>query len=856
MIDPQSIRELRTWPWPRSFHAETVNNLVAAGARRIAFDVDFSAPSTPDADRRLAEALAAADGRVVLPVFAQVETSAEGPKLVLNAPMRAFTRHVQVASINVRPAADGLIRSIKVRQPWASRTVPTMAARLADREEAAFDSFDIDYGIDWRSIPRISFVDVMMGRFDAAALAGKQFLIGSTAVELGDQMPVPVAKSLPGVFVQGLAQNRALGGLGPAPVLALIFFIAAVFGPGYAAWPWRRILLVTVAGSIAMLLITAAVQALWPVLLDSSPVVLTLALLFAYALVRRVDQQALRLLLQGVELRRTNAMMKSVADNTFDGIVIIKQHGAIRTANRAAARIFGYGEDELIDRDLALLVPRVSEEDGASLKASLRVDSGPRELGGRRKDGADFPLELTVSEMEFDDEQMYVGIVRDVTERKAYQQQLEHQAVHDALTGLPNRALLNDRLEHELHFARREKKPLAMLLLDLDRFKEVNDTLGHHVGDKLLKMVAERLAAPLRDSDTIARFGGDEFAVLLPAVTNQNRAHRIARRIIETLESPFALDEVELEVGVSVGIAMFPDHADTPIQLMQAADVAMYLAKNAKTGLAEYDAAKDLSSVRHLTLTGDLRQAIEDDRLALVFQPKIDLATGRAAAGEVLTRWIHPEHGFVSPDEFIELAEQTGLIRPLTLWVFNTALRFLSEWQQSGLGIAMSINVSARNLHEQNFPKVVEGLVNEWKIDRELLVLEVTESAIMVDPEQAMDTIRRLDELELKLSIDDFGTGYSSLSYLKRLPVDELKIDKAFVLNMTEDKDDEVIVRSTIDLAHNLGLMVVAEGVESAEHVERLKALGCDLGQGYYFAKPIPITEFTTWLANSPWGPE
>ncbi|MDA0229150.1 MAG: EAL domain-containing protein [Proteobacteria bacterium] len=859
MIDPRSISELRTWPWPRNFHAEIVEILLKAGARRVAFDVEFGAPSTPEADRRFAQALAAAKEKVVLPVFAQIQSSADGSNLVLSGPLRAFARHVQVASINTRPAEDGMIRRMTVRQPWANRTVPTMSVRLAGREEAPFEMFNIDYGIDRHSIPRISYVDVLRGRFDPEEIAGKQFLIGATAIELGDQMPVPIAKSVPGVFVQGLAfeslaQDRALQGIGTAPVLALVFFVAALFGGIYSALSWRRALALTLAGSIFMLLMSTGVQAVWPVLLDSSPVILVLILLFAYSVVRRVDQQAFRLLLQGSELRRTNAMMKSVVDNTFDGIVIIKQKGSIRTANAAVARIFGYGEDELIDQELSLLIPEITQDNDAPLESILLVDAGPRELGGQRKDGSSFSLELTVTEMNFDDEQMFVGIVRDVTERKIYQDKLEYQAVHDALTGLPNRALLNDRLEHDLHLAKRENKPLAILPLDLDCFKEVNDTLGHHIGDLLLKMVAERLTVPLRDTDTIARFGGDEFAILLPAVSDQYQAQAVARRIIESLKSPFLLDKIELEVGVSVGIAMYPEHAETPARLIQAADVAMYMAKKAGTGLAEYDADKDRSSVRQLTVTGDLRQAIEGNELAIVFQPKIDLATGRAAGGEVLSRWVHPEHGFISPDEFIELAEQTGLIRSLTVWMFNTALRSLSEWQRLGLGMAMSVNISARNLHERDLPEVIEGLVNEWKIDREFLTLEITESAIMIDPEQAMSTIQRLDELGMRLSIDDFGTGYSSLSYLKRLPVDELKIDKTFVMNMTEDKSDEVIVRSTIDLAHNLGLKVVAEGVEEAAHAKRLKELGCELGQGYYFARPMPIAEFTTWLEESPWG--
>ncbi len=555
---------------------------------------------------------------------------------------------------------------------------------------------------------------------------------------------------------------------------------------------------------------------------------------------------------QGARLERADTLMRSVVENSFDGILTIRSDGGIEMANDAALRSFGYSRDELIDQPFQVLFPEQDSENG-SLGDLFQLGHGHREAVGRKRNGDSFPIELAISDMRLGESRMFIAIIRDITERRAQQKQLEYQALHDALTGLPNRVLLMDRLNHALALARREGEPLGLLLLDLDRFKEINDTLGHQVGDILLRDVAQRLITPLRRSDTIARLGGDEFAVLLPAVTDLQRARGVSERILTLLEEPFQVGNLSLEVQVSIGIAMFPDHADDDSRLLQCADVAMYSAKGNRSGIELYDSDRDHNTVRHLTVSGELRQAIEQGQLSFHYQPKLHLPTGEVVQVEALARWKHPRHGYIPPEEFIVHAERTGLIEPLFLWEFDTALGQLADWHAQGFKVGMAINLSPGNLHKKSPVDKLSELLSRWQIDPRYLTLEITESAIMVDPAAAHEVLNRLDNIGLRLSIDDFGTGYSSLAGLRQLPVDELKIDKSFVMDMTDNENDAVIVRSTIDLAHNLGLQVVAEGVEREEHVALLTGLGCDIGQGFFISKPLSADEIANWFETTPY---
>jgi diguanylate cyclase (GGDEF)-like protein/PAS domain S-box-containing protein len=569
---------------------------------------------------------------------------------------------------------------------------------------------------------------------------------------------------------------------------------------------------------------------------------------------QRADGDATAKPAQSAKLKRADALMRSVVENSFDGILIIRSEGEIELANAAALRIFGYHASEIMNCPIASLVPELANDRGEGLE-QLQSSHALCEVVGRRRNGTEFPMEIALSDTFIGEDQIFIAIVRDITERKAQQEQLEHQALHDVLTGLPNRTLLLDRLNHGIDVADRMGQPLGLLLLDLDRFKEINDTLGHHVGDMLLRDVAMRLLGQIRKTDTIARLGGDEFAVLLPAVTDLERARDVCMRILHSLEEPFQLGSLSLEVGVSIGIAMYPDHAEDDSKLLQCADVAMYAAKQAQSRVALYDPTKDTNTLRHLTLSGELRQAIVNKQITFHYQPKLDFRRDQITTVEALARWHHPTHGYIPPHEFVIQAEQTGLIQPLTLWEFDTALAQLAAWHAAGFGIGMAINLSARMLQRKRLPEVAAERLREWRVDPSLLTLEITESAIMTDPDSAAEILGRLDRLGLRLSIDDFGTGYSSLACLKQLPVDEIKIDRSFVMHMTENESDAVIVRSIIDLAHNLGLEVVAEGVESEQHLALLRGLGCDVAQGYFIARPMESEAFITWLGKSGFKP-
>jgi diguanylate cyclase (GGDEF)-like protein len=391
------------------------------------------------------------------------------------------------------------------------------------------------------------------------------------------------------------------------------------------------------------------------------------------------------------------------------------------------------------------------------------------------------------------------------------------------------------------------------MLMDLDQFKEVNDALGHDHGDRLLVETARRLQRVLREADTVARLGGDEFAVLLTRDADPDAALATAGRIRRSLEQPFQISGITLQTNGSIGVAVFPDHADDAETLAQRADVAMYAAKRSGGGVALYSPDHDQSSVRRLAILGELRAAIRSGQLVLHYQPKLDLRTGELAGCEALVRWQHPEFGLIPPGEFIELAEVSGVIQPLTRWVLETAVDQVAAWRAAGLELGVAVNLSVRNLYDNDLVVWTDGLLIDRGVNPAQLTLEITESELMSDPILAMEVLGKLKALGIATSIDDFGTGYSSLSYLKSLPIDELKIDRSFVGTMTRDDSDLTIVRSTIDLSHNLGLGVVAEGVEDEATMRQLADLGCDRMQGYHLSRPIPGDELAVWARSDAW---
>ncbi|WP_203783881.1 putative bifunctional diguanylate cyclase/phosphodiesterase [Paractinoplanes rishiriensis] len=423
-----------------------------------------------------------------------------------------------------------------------------------------------------------------------------------------------------------------------------------------------------------------------------------------------------------------------------------------------------------------------------------------------------------------------------------------HDATHDPLTGLGNRTLLGERLRTAIGNTDDAGEPFCLLLIDLDRFKEVNDTLGHHCGDQLLVGVAERLVGASREGDEVVRLGGDEFALVMPNTPDRAGALEAARRVLAALRQPMDLDGITVDVDASIGVSLYPaDGTDAP-GLLRHADVAMYTAKRAHAGVAAYDPDQDQNDANKLTMQSDLRQGVSRGELVLYYQPKIDMATGQPSGMEALLRWQHPQLGLLAPDRFIPMAEETGLIDLITTEVLDMALRQVREWYDAGRALRVSVNVAARSLFDVTFPEQVVAALERYDVPPELLTLEITETALIADPERANLVLERLRAHGVDISIDDFGTGYSSIAHLRAMPPHELKIDRSFVMRMCTDARDETIVRAVVELAKGLNLRVVAEGVEDAGAFEALSALGCDEAQGYHISRPLPPAELAAWL--------
>jgi len=446
------------------------------------------------------------------------------------------------------------------------------------------------------------------------------------------------------------------------------------------------------------------------------------------------------------------------------------------------------------------------------------------------------------------------GIILLMHQRRVERQAVEsrHRALHDSLTGIGNRVLLGDRVEGALRLAERNAETVALLLLDLNRFKEINDTLGHHCGDLLLQEVASRLSGALRDSDTVARLGGDEFAVVLPDIGSAAEAREVAERLLAVLQCPADLDGTAVDVSGSIGVAVYPLDSRNSTELLQHADIAMYAAKRGHLGVAVYDMETAQRDLRQLSVLGELRRALDEHELVLHYQPKVYTGSGYTCGVEALVRWQHPQRGLLGPGEFIPLAEDSELIHPLTDYVLEAALDQHDRWRDEGVVLPLAVNVATQCLLADTFADRVAAALARHRAEPGHLTLEITESALIADPDRAAAVLATLRQLGVRLSIDDFGTGYASMAYLQRIPLDELKIDRCFITTLQSSHGNQAIVRAVLELAHALGLEVVAEGVEDGSTETALSDMGCDMAQGYHLSRPIPGPEVTAWLAAHP----
>ena len=561
------------------------------------------------------------------------------------------------------------------------------------------------------------------------------------------------------------------------------------------------------------------------------------------------------------ELARKEAFVRSIFDSVDTHLAVLDRNGVIVDANEHWLAEVRSGEadmkDATIGDDYLAFLRACDSEDSREIAAGIRSVLDHT----RPSFSFEFPLErdgdrrwyqLSVQPLRAPDGGAVVGH-RDTTERTRIEVALEHQALHDVVTDLPNRTLLRDRLRQAILAARRRNTQVALLFIDLDRFKELNDTFGHQAGDIVLREVGERFVGAVRASDTVARLGGDEYAVLIPLAADREEAVMVGRRVLASLQEPFTIEGESAFIEASIGIVLCPEHGEDVQTLMRRADVAMYAAKRSGSGLQVYEQAKDLHSPSAIGLAGDLRHSVERGELRLHYQPIVDLATGRCVAVEALCRWHHPARGLVMPAMFIPLAEENGFIRQIGLWTLKEALSVIAG--PSGAGMpTMSVNLSMRNLRGTDLAANLAEMIARAGVPAARLKIEITETAMMADAEHTFGVLGELQRMGIRLSIDDFGTGYSSLAYLQRLPVDDIKVDRSFVLNMLKNSSDEAIVRSTIELAHNLGMRAIAEGVEDQATLDRLRALGCDLAQGFYMGLPMSLPDLEQWLATSEWG--
>jgi diguanylate cyclase (GGDEF)-like protein/PAS domain S-box-containing protein len=562
------------------------------------------------------------------------------------------------------------------------------------------------------------------------------------------------------------------------------------------------------------------------------------------------------------QMRESETRFRSLVESAKDAIVLTDFEGKIISWNDSAEIIFGYSRDEASRLSLSDLFPSGTSDDSGQtairpfiVTELLQSKSKTIELKGIKSDGEEFPLEISLSSWQTIDGLFYSGIIRDITDRKSLEEQLTHQALHDPLTKLANRVLFRDRVAHALAKIARSKTSIAVLFLDLDNFKTVNDSLGHARGDMLLVSVAERLRTCLRSTDTPARLGGDEFAVLIENARHPEDAVFVVERITEALRDPFTIDGKEVFVETSIGIAASVTGAENPEELLRNADVAMYKAKSQGKGrYVFFENEMRVALMERIELEDDLRTAIENQELELNYQPIVELETNRVTGMEALIRWNHPKHGLILPDKFIPIAEDANLIVPIGIWVLEEACRQASCWINQYGGewdLSITVNLSIRQFQQSNLFKLVAETLARTALPPEYLILEITETLMIQNTEAMIEKLQRLKDLGIRLAIDDFGTGYSSLSYLHRFPVDILKIDKSFIEKVCQGKEGTAVARAIIMMGESLNLRVIAEGVENAEQASALKRLGCESGQGYHFSRPLDRDAMTEFLANA-----
>jgi diguanylate cyclase (GGDEF)-like protein len=867
-IDAKSIAAIGTWPWPRSVHAALVDTLSEAGVAQIGFDVDFSARSSETEDAAFEDALRRAGGSTILATFAQkLSNERDEKRISFNRPIKRFADNAWTATVNVFPDRDGHVRRFPFGDMVAGEPTPSMPAMLANTPGQVGGDFLIDFGIQALDIDRIPAIDVLRGGVDRSRLAGRKVIVGASAVELRDFFQVPALGLIPGALVQAVAaetliQGRSLRetGLLLSAAGALLICLAGV--------PLRRMRwslgLATLAGcSLGFEAAGITIQHLYPVLLDTSGWQATLAGVAVIATIREIDFRRILLAISRQETRDTKTVLDQIVADNFAGVIVATDDGVIIAASRMAAELLHFGaDDQLIGRNIEETLPAdlvqimrhavKQYKEGSwrprqpgdfeytragSNTSILEYVVTPSRLGGRLSEEGEAAPDRVAACLTF----------VDITERRNAESRIAYMARFDALTGLPNHNQLAEKLAQAMQDGAAASGGCTLLHFDLDRFKNVNDALGRHYGDLLLREVAHRAQQLLGESDFLARLDSDQFTIIRLGRVTREEAQTLAARLVEKLAETYVLNGHRAIVGVTVGIAQ-SDSADDPLSLTKNAETAHRRAKAAGGNRSNFfDAALDLGFRARQRLEVDMRDGLDRDEFSVVYQPQIDLESKDIIGVEALVRWHHPERGPISPAEFIPVAEDTGLIEPLGAWVLRRACQDAAGWPRA---IKVAVNVSPIQFTRGDLVKTVSSALDASALPASQLDLEITESLFIHDSSEITSTADALRRMGISFSLDDFGTGYSSLNYLRKFQVEKIKLDRSFVSGLPTQQESIAIVHAVINMAQDLGIRTNAEGIETPEQSDCLRRLGCKEGQGYLFAKPQPAADIARALGG------
>ena len=848
-IDTRSIEDVGIWPWPRRLHANLLRRLTAAGVRDVVFDVDFSTPSDPASDREFVNALAEAGGSVVLPSFKQPGVGAGSASSVhINRPLKEFSDQSWSAMVNVDVEPDGLVRRYPFGELFEGEFLPSMGAVVAGQYRRGEAPFLIDFSVRPDSIPTVSYADVLRGdKATLDRLRNKKIIVGGTALELGDRFSIPNSRVVSGPLLQALAAESILQDRVVRWTSDLVTAIGLCVLALTMTISWRRLTAGTRVAVLATMAVTSEgaailLQAISPFAVDTS--------LFHTAIIGYMAAVAL----DEIDFR---GLLSRIAENRFqriamalgDGLVCTDQNHLITVWNPGAAAIFGYEAAEMIGQPFDTVC--AGNDDGRSAPFSIREATEPAalpsagaviEFNGRRKNGEVFPVEACFSGWQGTDGLQYGAVLRDISVRKREAERIKYLAEHDALTGLVNRNTLHDELAGLI--AKASPSGIALLVLGLDGFQRINDVLGHANGDLVLRAVAERLRAEA-GTGLVARLSGDEFAIAVHCEGINGSITDLSERLAAAFDRPLQTGTRQHRVKVSIGVAAYPEGGRTVDELLSNGQLALCRAKAIRRGghvLFESAIREELES--RLALEAGLALAVERDEFELFYQPQVRLLDGGIIGAEALIRWRHPERGIVAPGEFMPVVNTSPISERIAGWVLQTACKQARAWEIAGRGVRVGINLSPSQVHSGDLAEVIAEVLDATGLTPSLLEIEVTEDILLQDEEKVFESFEKIQKLGVRIVFDDFGTGYASLSYVKKLPLDGLKVDRSFVRDLLFDSDDAAIVGSTIGLSKQLGLSVIAEGIENRATADFLLSLGCEEGQGYFFGRPMPVADF------------